>query len=223
MKRTVLALILVWLSANTLLFLARPVQAGPNYILCSGEPSYPPYPAEPSLEFPTIDVYSPNNGEFLEVNSVWLNFTVTKPDSWDLYWLTEIPVIGSYSVYIYLDGNLYNNHPLEDPGSSGFPVAEYSVVLSKLSRGDYSVEVLLEASTFYEDPSPEPGDYLRYSRNITETINFTVDADLPTSPTPLPSEEPQPLGQDVILGVAVTVAVVCVGLGFLIYFKKRKH
>jgi hypothetical protein len=46
----------------------------------------------------------------------------------------------------------------------------------------------------------------------------------PTTPTstPLPSEEPQLLGQDVILGVAVTIAVVLVGLGLLVYLIKRK-
>jgi len=47
----------------------------------------------------------------------------------------------------------------------------------------------------------------------------------PTSspePTPTPYEEPQQLGQEVILGVAVTVAVLAVGLGLLAYLIKRK-
>ena len=225
MKKTALALILVWLSANTLLLLACPVQAGPSYTLYAGETSYIPYPAEPSMQFPTIDIDSPENGETLEATSLWLNFTVTKPDSWDLYWLTAIPVVGTYSAYVYLDQKLLaiSRNLLEDPGSSGFPVADYSFVLSKLSRGDHSVEVLLEAATFYEDPSPEPGDYLQYSKNITKTIHFNVNADLPTpSPSPLPSEEPQLAEQDAILGVAVTVAIVCVGLGLLVYLIKRK-
>ena len=43
-----------------------------------------------------------------------------------------------------------------------------------------------------------------------------------TSPTPLSSEEPQLAEQDAILGVAVTVAIVCVGLGLLVYLIKRK-
>jgi hypothetical protein len=224
-KKTALALILVWLSANTLLLLACPVQAGPSYTLYAGETSYIPYPAEPSMQFPTIDIDSPENGETLEATSLRFNFTVTKPDSWDLYWLTTIPVVGTYSAYVYLDQKLLaiSRNLLEDPGSSGFPVADYSFVLSKLSRGDHSVEVLLEAATFYEDPSPEPGDYLQYSKNITKTIHFNVNADLPTpSPSPLPSEEPQLAEQDAILGVAVTVAIVCVGLGLLVYLIKRK-
>jgi hypothetical protein len=227
MKKTALALTLVWLSVNTLLILVHPVQAGHSYTPYSGEPSYIPYPAEPSMEFPTINADSPKNGEILEVTSLWFNFTVTKPDSWDLYWLTAIPVIGTYSAYIYLDQKLLTNskYPLSDPGSSGFPVADYSVVLSKLSRGDHSVEILVEAATFYNDPSPEPGDYLQYSKNITKTIDFTVNADLPTSSpeiTSTPSNEPQSTEIEVILGVAVTVAVLGAGLGLLVYLIKRK-
>jgi hypothetical protein len=56
---------------------------------------------------------------------------------------------------------------------------------------------------------------------------FTIDTSYtPTSspePTSTPSNEPQPVDQQVILGVAVTAVVVLIGLGVLIYFKKRKH
>jgi hypothetical protein len=47
----------------------------------------------------------------------------------------------------------------------------------------------------------------------------------PTSspePTATPYEEPQSTGQEVILGVAVTVAIVVIGLGLLVYLIKRK-
>ena len=232
MKKAALALILVWLSANALLLLAHPVQAEPSYTLYAGEPSYIPYPSEPSMEFPTIDVDSPKNGEILEVNSVWLNFTVTKPDSWDIYWLTAIPVVGTYSAYVYLDQKLLaiSRNLLEDPGSSGFPVADYSLVLSKLSRGGHSVEVLLEAATFYADPSPEPGDYLQYSKNVTAAINFTVDADLPTpspklTPTPTPFEgfpAPNLPEEEAIIGFIIAVVVLALGLGLLVYLIRRK-
>ena len=59
---------------------------------------------------------------------------------------------------------------------------------------------------------------------FSEPVHFIVDSTvdyIPTSPSPLPSEEPQ-LGQEVILGVAVTIAVLCVGLGLLVYLIKRK-
>lgn len=56
---------------------------------------------------------------------------------------------------------------------------------------------------------------------------FTIDTSYtPTSspePTSTPNNEPQPVDQQVILGVAVTAVVVLIGLGFLIYLMKRKH
>ena len=60
----------------------------------------------------------------------------------------------------------------------------------------------LESGSMLPSPSPEPTT--------------------PTSPTPLPSEEPQQLIQEVILGVAITLAVIGVGLGLLLYLIKRK-
>ena len=56
---------------------------------------------------------------------------------------------------------------------------------------------------------------------LTHTTSPSPTPTIPTSSTPLPSEEPQ-LGQDAILGIAVTVAVVCIGLGLLVYLIKRK-
>ena len=44
-----------------------------------------------------------------------------------------------------------------------------------------------------------------------------------TSPTPLSSEEPQLAEQDAILGIAVTVAVVVIGLGLLVNLIKRNR
>ena len=42
------------------------------------------------------------------------------------------------------------------------------------------------------------------------------------NPTPLPSEKPQQIGQEAILGVVITVAVLAIGLGLLVYLIKRK-
>ena len=65
-------------------------------------------------------------------------------------------------------------------------------------------------------PTAEP------SSSPTPSPSPSPESTTPTSPTPLPSEEPQPIGQDVILGVAVTVAVLVAGLGLLVYLIKRK-
>ena len=66
------------------------------------------------------------------------------------------------------------------------------------------------------------GESSGWSNTKTITINWSqTSSPEPTSPTLLPSEEPQ-LEQEVILGVAVTVAVVCIGVGLLVYLIKRK-
>ena len=182
-----------------------------------------PYPAESSQEFPTIKLNSPKDGEVLAATTVSLNFTVIKPDSWNFYWLTKMPVIGTYDVFMYMDGNLLSKNPLMDPGSSGFPTADYSVSLSMLTRGTHTVKIEVEAFTYYDDPEPEHGDYLTFSKNISETVYFTVNADMPTpSPTSTPTLKPQTTEQVAIVGVAVMVAVIGAGLGLLIHLIKRK-
>jgi hypothetical protein len=183
-----------------------------------------PYPTEPNQEFPTLKVSSPKNGEVFTVTSAEINFTVTKPDSWNFYWLDKFyglstkPVIGSYIVHVYLDGSLHNIHG--DPGSTGFPTADYSVSLNRLARGGHNVEINVVASTFYDDPSPEPNDFLTYPKNISKTIHFTVNADLPTpSPSPEPTSEVEPFPTTLV--VASITLVTVIGISFVIYFRKR--
>jgi hypothetical protein len=67
------------------------------------------------------------------------------------------------------------------------------------------------------------GESSGWSSTQTVTIgeSQTPEPTTPTS-TPLPSEQPQTIEQDVIFGAAVTVAVVCVGLGLLVYLIRRK-
>jgi hypothetical protein len=71
-----------------------------------------------------------------------------------------------------------------------------------------AIETPTPSPTASPSPSPEP----TFSPTPTPT---------PTS-TPLPSEEPQQPGQDVILGVSATVAILAFSLGLLVCFKKRK-
>jgi hypothetical protein len=84
------------------------------------------------------------------------------------------------------------------------------------SGGAYGIQVStnerytpLESGSSLPTPTPTP------------ISSPTPKPTIPTSPTPLPSEEPQFAEQEVVLGVAVTVTVV--GLGLLVYFNKRKR
>ena len=56
---------------------------------------------------------------------------------------------------------------------------------------------------------------------LSEAVSFGVKV-LPSTQTPMPHEVPQLTEQQVILGIAVTVAVVCVSFGLLVYLIKRK-
>ena len=57
---------------------------------------------------------------------------------------------------------------------------------------------------------------------VGESQDSSTEPTIPTSPTPLPSEEPQSTEQTVILGLAIAVAVITVGLGLLLYLIKRE-
>jgi hypothetical protein len=68
-------------------------------------------------------------------------------------------------------------------------------------------------------PTIEPSPTIEPTPETTPTPS-PEQTTPPTSPTPY--EEPQQSDQQVILGVAVTVVVVCVGLGLMVYLIKRK-
>jgi hypothetical protein len=110
-----------------------------------------------------------------------------------------------------------------DPGSSGFPTADYSVSLNMLTRGTHTVKIDVEAFTYYDDPEPEHGDYLTFSKNISETVHFTVNADIPTPSPSTPTSEPQqePFPAILVIAPIATLTITCMGL--LVYFRKRKH
>jgi len=225
MKKTALALALVLaiLVMFGALFVSL-VEANPSW----GLTQYPgEYPAEPSREFPTVKMDSPKNGEVIATNTAKIGFTVTKPNSWDNYWYylapmtnQPRPVIGSYTVHVYLDGKLRGIMP--DPGPTGFPNADYSLSFDKLARGIHNVSVVVGARTLYDDP--ETDGFLIYPKNITETRQFTINADLPITPaaTPEPTPKANPFPTTLIIGSAIAVAaVVCLGL--LVYLKKRNQ
>jgi len=202
------------------------VEANPFW----GLTQYPgDYPAEPSQEFPTIKMDSPRNGEVLAATTAKISFTVTKPNSWNNYWYylapwinRPMPVVGSYIVYVYLDGKP-SIHIMQDPGPVGFPKADYSLSYDKLARGIHNVSVVIVAKTLYDDP--ETDGFLTYPKNITETRQFTINADLPVpTPSPTPTPTPTPTTESfpttlVTAPVSVIAVVACVAL--IVYFKRR--
>ena len=158
-----------------------------------------PYSSEPNTESPTLEVISPKSGEFYDENSIELVFSVTKPDSWNFYWLGEegLPVIGDYWVYVYLDGEL--NTQTYSPNIRDVHTTNYSIVLEELERGSHTTKIDLEPRTFYLNPDPGPKelDYFSYQLNpVSEMIQFRTTSYLTPSPTPTltpnPSMGPKP-------------------------------
>jgi LPXTG-motif cell wall-anchored protein len=77
--------------------------------------------------------------------------------------------------------------------------------LSELAEGTHSITV------FANDTFGNMG--------TSETINFTI---MPT-PTPTPEPKQQALSTTTLVITASGVFIAVVGLGSLVYFKKRKH
>jgi hypothetical protein len=161
-----------------------------------------PYPTTPNQELPTLSVESPYNEEVFTSDSIRLNFTVTTPDSWNVYWMTSLPIIGEFNVEVYLDGiEKYHEYMV---GSQDTLIYNYSIVLDGLTEGKHTAKILITVRTFFQ---PEHANDARiYLRDFYQTRDFAVQL----FPTTL-----------VATASGISVAVVC--LGVLVYFKKRKR
>lgn len=182
-----------------------------------------PYPSKPNQELPTIEVYSPKDGEVFNVTSVVLNFNVTKPESWDYYWM-HLPVIGTYHVLVILDGKAILSK-FEDEFNRNLEESltqSISSNFAELTGGNHTAEVVVTAYAHYSNPSPDHSKYLQDIRNISKTVNFMVNADLPTpTPTIEPETEVAPFPIIEVVSVAVIVAVFVAGLA--VYHGKHRR
>ena len=190
-------------------------------LFASANPMYEiPYPSEPNNELPTLKLESPQNGTAYTEGTAELVFAVTKPFSWHIYWYTgasePIPVIGSYIVWVYLDGNI--TYHFLDPHLQRVRTANYSLTLDWLKSGTHSLRIDMKATTYYKNPYPDLYDYLTHSMNVSETIQFTIqDA---STPSPEPHQEPFPT---TLVATVSGFSAATISLGLLVYFKKRKR
>jgi nitrous oxidase accessory protein len=124
------------------------------------------------------------------------------------------------------EGNYWDDYTGSDSNRDGIGDVPYTVEGYKL---EYEVDgvVVDEFVSFVfgvdNYPLMFPTNIEDFSVELPKEIQLPTPypESTPTSPTSIPSEEPQQLEQEVILGVAVTVAVLAVGLG-LLYRIKRK-
>jgi hypothetical protein len=98
-------------------------------------------------------------------------------------------------LFFDLDGIPYGNHHIEVSASGHVTFVSYDFSSSRLIYG-----------------------------SSTKYLNFTVapNPTPTTEPTPTPYQGHQATEQEIILGIAVTIAVIAAGLGLLIYLIKRK-
>ena len=210
-------------SAFTLLFLFSPLacvfvslgMANPIWV------GY--YPTEAVKTPPTITFQSPIKYQTYASNSLWLNFSIIKPESWFLQIndgydeqgnpavLTLVNI--TYISYI-IDGVTNTSTPVHDLTRyyEAFPIRNlnFSTILT-LPDGTHNIAISIQGESYYFMPEQNVNNGpLRTQMNATsEIINFTVRTQ-ETFPTTL-----------VITASGATLAAVSVGL--LVYFKKRKR
>jgi hypothetical protein len=186
-----------------------------------------PYPSTPNQDKPTLTIESPQNNTEIEDGFVYLNFTVTKPDSWnDPQWF--MPYIGQVgSVTAYFDGNRVLFEP---SNSEGYSV---KLNLNQSAQGIHTLNVTVLSHTYYRGPAyngshilssttSSSGPVYEYPLVVSDIIYFTVAGEPSPSISALPLET-ESFSTASVAAVSVAVAVVVVaGASLLLYRKHRK-
>jgi hypothetical protein len=222
MKRTALALSLIL----ALLFSAVTGAVFIDLATANPAPLFA-FPTEPVTTLPTIVVHSPVQNQTYSSTDVWLNFSIVKPETWfaidvahhaDHSPLTET-FVNITSVYYVVDGVERQNIPVHDIDSlfdtPPTLTLNFSTVLP-LTVGAHTVKVSLQADSYYvvrydlSDPFSSVELYAD-----SNPVNFTAELVIIAKPEPFPTIP------FVVAASGASVAIV--GVGLLVYFKKRKH
>ena len=190
-----------------------------------------PWPSTANQEKPTLTLSSPQNNSAFAYNDtdIWLNFTITTPDSWKTGPMPP-PYVGQVtSVQAYLDGNalpigpeLWFGPELWLNGSKTF-----ALKLNQSTAGAHTLNITVSGFTYYKQPTDNGADILYYKSNkgpvykspvvVSDIVYFTVNG----APSPLPQvTESFPIGT---VTAILLLAVTLVGAGLLVYFKKPKR
>jgi hypothetical protein len=185
-----------------------------------------PWSATPNLEEPILAVQTPQNGSTNDGTNLFLNFTVTLPNSWEVvdfitYYLGRIA-----SVEVYLDGNYYGK-----AHGTGSNSPNYSVELNQTQPGQHSLNVTVQFHTYYRGPAfdnthivsdiySSSGPVYQYPRAVSDVVYFTVEQPAQSS-SPKPIDSNYSLSQTFYAAI-VMAAVIVVALTSLVYVRKRK-
>jgi hypothetical protein len=178
----------------------------------------PPAFQTPNKDPPRLTIQSPLNNTSSE-NDVWLNFTVTQPDSW---FEPDVVCYIRNITYQIDEGQaivLYTPTPSEHE----LPVTkQFSVVLNSVPVGQHTVQIKVSAESQYL-PNYKYYWFLvkHYPLRVSQTIIFTVQ-DLTPTPTPEHSLSIDP-NFSFYTGLTLLTITVAAFAGVLIYLKKRKR
>ena len=161
-----------------------------------------PFPPTPNKETPSLAIVNPQNYSTVNASSFLLNFTVTKPNSWNSVYIFFY--IGQIiSIDVLLDGNLRSQMDMRGNNATSF-----SVLFNQLTSGlheanvtvlsyTYYTQVFLDRPNIYSNITDNDRPIYAYPIVVSDTVFFTVDASVPSSsppasPSPTPSPSPAP-------------------------------
>jgi hypothetical protein len=195
-KVSAAAFILVLLFSTAALFQFVSLGSANPY---DGSP-VPPSFQTPNKDPPIVTIQSPLNTTYYE-NEVWLNFTVTQPDSW----FKEDVACWIKNVSYQLDGGQVVTLFEPTPSLSELPATkQFSIAFKGVTGGQHTLQVNVSAESQY---CPNDVYYFflleRYPLDVSQTIVFNVE--------PFPTIT-------LVVASAVSVAVI----GSVFYFGKVK-
>jgi hypothetical protein len=124
-----------------------------------------PYNSEPVTEFPILTIQDPKaSSPIYADNTLELHFNVTKPPSWSSYYLGEIPTVGEFAVYLYLDGEMKHTYPWTHN-----IVDQYTVVFENLSQQQHTIWIDIYCNVVGAPDAP-------FNASVSQTLTFTIDA-----------------------------------------------
>jgi hypothetical protein len=179
-----------------------------------------PWLSTPNQDKPTLTVESPQNNTEYDESDVYLNCTITKPDSWNT---PLVPFIGQVGMArVYLDGNLI--YGFERHGS-------YSVKLNQTSPGLHMLNVTVLSYAYYSG-APYNGSHILYYQSssgpvykypiaLCDIIYFTVAGE-PSPSTSLLPLETESFSTATVAAVSAVLIAVGIAGALLIYRRKYK-
>jgi hypothetical protein len=190
-----------------------------------------PWPATPNQEKPTLKIETPQNNTEYNADSVYLNFTITRPDSWHNPQWAVVPFGQVASVEVYLDGSIinltysYSDNAVPDRLSKD---SSYFAKVNQSASGLHTLNVTVLSYTYYRGPAyngthiltdimSSSGPVYEYPIVVSDIVYFTI----PEEPSPLP--QAAELFPTATVAAISLVTVTLVGTGLLVYFKKPKR